>query len=126
LNVDLIDIFFYTKKEKGKQNNCFIKQFDAPSFAVVRCACRYLSTFFIMDVASTVPFQALAYFITGEVRENGAYSVLGLLRLWRLRRVNQFFTRLEKDIRFSYFWIRCARLVAVGSICDRAIPNSDD
>ncbi|EES19575.1 hypothetical protein BDA96_09G154800 [Sorghum bicolor] len=74
---------------------------------------RYLSTFFIMDVASTVPFQALAYFITGEVRENGAYSVLGLLRLWRLRRVNQFFTRLEKDIRFSYFWIRCARLVAV-------------
>lgn len=74
---------------------------------------RYLSTFFIMDVASTIPFQGLAYLITGEVRENAAYSVLGVLRLWRLRRVKQFFTRLEKDIRFSYFWIRSARLVAV-------------
>ncbi|XP_002441141.1 potassium channel AKT2 [Sorghum bicolor] len=74
---------------------------------------RYLSTFFIMDVASTIPFQGLAYLVTGEVRENAAYSMLGVLRLWRLRRVKQFFTRLEKDIRFSYFWIRCARLVAV-------------
>lgn len=68
-----------------------------------------------MDVASTIPFQGLAYLITGEVRENAAYSLLGVLRLWRLRRVKQFFTRLEKDIRFSYFWIRCARLVAVGN-----------
>nr|CAB3461391.1 unnamed protein product [Digitaria exilis] len=76
-------------------------------------ACRYLSTFFIMDVASTIPFQGLAYLITGEVREGAAYSLLGVLRLWRLRKVKQFFTRLEKDIRFSYFWIRCARLVAV-------------
>lgn len=76
---------------------------------------RYLSTFFIMDVASTIPFQGLAYLATGEVRESAAYSLLGILRLWRLRKVKQFFTRLEKDIRFSYFWIRCARLVAVGT-----------
>jgi hypothetical protein len=76
---------------------------------------RYLSTFFIMDVASTIPFQGLAYLITGEVREGAAYSLLGVLRLWRLRTVKQFFTRLEKDIRFSYFWVRCARLVAVGN-----------
>uniref|UniRef100_A0A166DZ16 Potassium channel n=1 Tax=Daucus carota subsp. sativus TaxID=79200 RepID=A0A166DZ16_DAUCS len=41
------------------------------------------------------------------------YSLLGLLRFWRIRRVKQFFTRLEKDIRFSYFLIRCARLLAV-------------
>jgi len=113
------------KNEKGKQNNCF-KQFDAASFAVMCCARRYLSTFFIMDVASSIPFQAFAYFITGEVREDAVYSVLGLLRLWRLRRVNQFFTRLEKDIRFSYFWIRSARLVAVGRVCHHAILNSDD
>ncbi|PUZ65873.1 hypothetical protein GQ55_3G260500 [Panicum hallii var. hallii] len=66
-----------------------------------------------MDVASTIPFQGLAYLITGEVREGAAYSLLGVLRLWRLRKVKQFFTRLEKDIRFSYFWVRCARLVAV-------------
>ncbi|KAG8497915.1 hypothetical protein CXB51_006841 [Gossypium anomalum] len=42
-----------------------------------------------------------------------SYSLLGLLRFCRLRRVKQLFTRLEKDIRFSYFWIRCARLLAV-------------
>ncbi|KAL5231634.1 hypothetical protein ABZP36_030410 [Zizania latifolia] len=74
---------------------------------------RYLSTFFVMDVASTIPYQGLAYAVTGDVREGAAYSLLGILRLWRLRMVKQFFTRLEKDIRFSYFWIRCARLVAV-------------
>uniref|UniRef100_A0A0E0DRQ8 Potassium channel n=1 Tax=Oryza meridionalis TaxID=40149 RepID=A0A0E0DRQ8_9ORYZ len=78
-----------------------------------RIATRYLSTFFIMDVASTIPFQGLAYIVTGEVRESPAFSLLGILRLWRLRKVKQFFTRLEKDIRFNYFWIRCARLIAV-------------
>uniref|UniRef100_A0A0E0L2V7 Potassium channel n=1 Tax=Oryza punctata TaxID=4537 RepID=A0A0E0L2V7_ORYPU len=78
-----------------------------------RIATRYLSTFFIMDVASTIPFEGLAYIVTGEVRESPAFSLLGILRLWRLRKVKQFFTRLEKDIRFNYFWIRCARLIAV-------------
>jgi potassium channel len=74
---------------------------------------RYLSTFFVMDVASTIPFQGLAYLATGQVREGATYSALGILRLWRLRKVKQLFTRLEKDIRFSYFWIRCARLLSV-------------
>nr|POE49765.1 potassium channel akt2/3 [Quercus suber] len=42
-----------------------------------------------------------------------AYSLLGMLKLRRLRRVQQFFTRLEKDVRFSYFLVRCARLLSV-------------
>ncbi|KAG2627328.1 hypothetical protein PVAP13_3KG124349 [Panicum virgatum] len=95
----------------------FVAYIDPRTQLLVRdrkkIALRYLSTFFIMDVASTIPFQGLAYLITGEVREGAAYSLLGVLRLWRLRKVKQFFTRLEKDIRFSYFWVRCARLVAV-------------
>lgn len=78
-----------------------------------RITSKYLKTFFILDVASTVPFQGLAYLVTGEIRERPAYTILGVFRLWRLRKVKQFFTRLEKDIRFSYFWIRCARLIAV-------------
>ncbi|XP_010910948.1 potassium channel AKT2 [Elaeis guineensis] len=78
-----------------------------------RIAIRYLSTWFIMDVASTIPFEGLGYLITGEIKEGVSYSLLGMLRLWRLRKVKQFFTRLEKDIRFSYFWIRCARLLSV-------------
>ncbi|KAF3331954.1 potassium channel AKT2-like isoform X1 [Carex littledalei] len=74
---------------------------------------KYLSTWFIMDVASTIPLQGLEYLMTRQVRESISYSVLGVLRLWRLRKVKVFFTRLEKDIRFSYFWIRCARLLFV-------------
>ncbi|KAL4363831.1 hypothetical protein GQ457_04G008660 [Hibiscus cannabinus] len=78
-----------------------------------KIAIRYLSTWFLMDVASTIPFEALGYLFTGKSNVGISYSLLGLLRFWRLRRVKQLFTRLEKDIRFSYFWIRCARLKAV-------------
>ncbi|XP_017971836.1 PREDICTED: potassium channel AKT2/3 [Theobroma cacao] len=78
-----------------------------------KIAVRYLSTWFLMDLASTIPFEALGYLFTGKSKVGISYSLLGLLRFWRLRRVKQLFTRLEKDIRFSYFWIRCARLLAV-------------
>nr|XP_010930758.2 LOW QUALITY PROTEIN: potassium channel AKT2-like [Elaeis guineensis] len=78
-----------------------------------KIAIRYLSTWFIMDVVSTIPYEALGYFITGRVKAGVSYSLLGMLRLWRLSKIKQFFTRLEKDIRFSYFWIRCCRLLSV-------------
>ncbi|KAJ4799479.1 potassium channel protein [Rhynchospora pubera] len=78
-----------------------------------KIAIRYLSTWFIMDVASTIPLQGLEYLMTREIRGSVSYSVMGVLRLWRVRKVKVFFTRLEKDIRFSYFWIRCARLLSV-------------
>ncbi|XP_057494473.1 potassium channel AKT2/3-like isoform X2 [Actinidia eriantha] len=78
-----------------------------------KIATRYLSTWFLMDMASTIPFEAFAYLFTGKHQKGLSYSLLGLLRFWRLRRVKQFFTRLEKDIRFNYFWVRCARLLAV-------------
>jgi potassium channel len=54
---------------------------------------RYLSTWFIMDVASTIPLQGLEYLLTRQVRESISYGVLGVLRLWRLRKVSVFFTR---------------------------------
>ncbi|XP_073144030.1 potassium channel AKT2/3 isoform X2 [Henckelia pumila] len=78
-----------------------------------KIATRYLSTWFLMDVASTIPFDTISFLITGDRRICLSYSALGLLRFWRLRRVKRFFTRIEKDIRFSYFWIRCARLLFV-------------
>ncbi|KAK4476850.1 hypothetical protein RD792_016012 [Penstemon davidsonii] len=74
---------------------------------------RYLSTWFIMDVASTIPFETFVFFISGKHPAGVSYSLLGMLRFWRLRRVKSFFTRIEKDIRFSYFWVRCARLLFV-------------
>ncbi|WOK99273.1 potassium channel KAT3-like isoform X2 [Canna indica] len=36
-----------------------------------------------------------------------------MLRLWRLHRVSSLFARLEKDIRFNYFWTRCTKLFSV-------------
>ncbi|XP_006349369.1 potassium channel AKT2/3 [Solanum tuberosum] len=95
----------------------FVAYIDATTQLLVRdrrkIAIRYLSTWFIMDVASTIPFDLLALLLTGKHQVGVSYSVLGMLRFWRLRRVKQFFTRLEKDMRFSYFWVRCARLLFV-------------
>ncbi|XWS40029.1 hypothetical protein CRYUN_Cryun18bG0104900 [Craigia yunnanensis] len=95
----------------------FVAFIDSRTQLLVRdskkIAVRYISTWFLMDVASTIPFEALGFLFTGKSKVGISYSFLGLLRFWRLRRVKQLFTRLEKDIRFSYFWIRCARLLAV-------------
>ncbi|XP_048328183.1 potassium channel AKT2/3 isoform X2 [Ziziphus jujuba] len=95
----------------------FVAYIDRTTQSLVRdskkIAIRYMSTWFLMDVASTIPFEALAYLFTGKIKVSLSYSLLGLLRFWRLRRVKQLFTRLEKDIRLSYFWVRCARLLFV-------------
>ncbi|XP_074274996.1 potassium channel AKT2/3-like isoform X2 [Silene latifolia] len=95
----------------------FVAYFDSRTQLLVsdptEIAKRYLKTWFVMDVASTVPYEALAYWFTGRYNSSLSYSSLGLFRFWRLRRLKQFFTRLEKDIRFSYFWVRCSRLLFV-------------
>ncbi|XP_078434504.1 potassium transport 2/3 isoform X2 [Wolffia australiana] len=78
-----------------------------------KIAVRYLSTWFILDLASTVPFELLVRLFTGRTSSRRTLRILGLLRLWRLRRVHEFFTRLEKDIRYHYFLVRCTRLLAV-------------
>ncbi|KAJ0513948.1 putative cyclic nucleotide-binding domain, potassium channel, voltage-dependent, EAG/ELK/ERG [Helianthus annuus] len=95
----------------------FVAYVDPTTHLLVRdpksIATRYLSTWFVMDLASTLPFELISYLFTGHHRMSLPYTVLGLLRFWRLRRVKQFFTRLEKDIRFNYFWVRCARLLCV-------------
>ncbi|KAF8114960.1 hypothetical protein N665_0030s0009 [Sinapis alba] len=95
----------------------FVAYIDRRTQLLVRepkqIAVRYLSTWFLMDVASTIPFNAIGFLITGTCKLNLTCNLLGLLRFWRLRRVIHLFTRLEKDIRFCYFWIRCIRLLCV-------------
>ncbi|XP_075497357.1 potassium channel KAT3-like isoform X2 [Primulina tabacum] len=94
----------------------FVAYLDGQSYLLVddrgKIALRYLSTWFIFDVCSTVPFQFLGALFTDQ---NGGlgYELLSMLRLWRLRRVSSMFARLEKDIRFSYFWTRCTKLISV-------------
>ncbi|XP_065015100.1 potassium channel KAT3-like isoform X3 [Musa acuminata AAA Group] len=73
---------------------------------------RYLSSWFIFDILSTAPFQAISLLFRGSGNNLG-FKILNMLRLWRLRRVGSLFSRLEKDIRFNYFWTRCTKLILV-------------
>ncbi|KAK1556783.1 hypothetical protein Q3G72_011994 [Acer saccharum] len=94
----------------------FVAYLDSQSYLLVddpkKIAIRYVSTWFIFDVCSTAPFQPISLLISNQSSELG-FRVLNMLRLWRLRRVSSLFARLEKDIRFNYFWTRCTKLVAV-------------
>ncbi|KAL8460918.1 hypothetical protein ACS0TY_032424 [Phlomoides rotata] len=94
----------------------FVAYLDTDTYLLIdhhkKIAIRYLSTWFIFDVCSTVPFQSLSLLFTDH---NGGlgFKILSMLRLWRLRRVSSLFARLEKDIRFNYFWTRCTKLISV-------------
>ncbi|KAK9055958.1 hypothetical protein SSX86_027045 [Deinandra increscens subsp. villosa] len=94
----------------------FVAYLETQSYALIddhkKIAVRYLSTWFIFDVSSTVPFRSLSLLCKDKKSEMG-FQILSMLRLWRLRRVSSLFARLEKDIRFNYFWIRCTKLVSV-------------
>ncbi|KAG6639334.1 hypothetical protein CIPAW_10G092300, partial [Carya illinoinensis] len=94
----------------------FVAYLDSHSYLLVddpkKIAVRYISTWFIFDVCSTAPFQPISLLFTNHSGELG-FKLLNMLRLWRLRRVSSLFARLEKDIRFNYFWTRCIKLISV-------------
>ncbi|XP_051206276.1 potassium channel KAT2 isoform X1 [Lolium perenne] len=94
----------------------FLAYLDRKSYLLVdnpkRIAARYLSSWFIFDVCSTIPYQPFGLLLNKH--GNGlAYKILNMLRLWRLRRLSALFARLEKDIRLNYYWIRCTKLISV-------------
>ncbi|XP_062218733.1 potassium channel KAT1-like isoform X2 [Phragmites australis] len=94
----------------------FVAYVDSKTHLLVddrkRIAVRYLSTWFIFDVCSTAPFQPISLLFTRKGNDL-AFKILNMLRLWRLHRVSSLFARLEKDIRFNYFWTRCSKLISV-------------
>lgn len=94
----------------------FVAYLDSQSYLLIddqkRIAIRYISTWFIFDVCSTLPFQSISLLFTDHCGGLG-FKVVSMLRLWRLRRVSSLFARLEKDIRFNYFWTRCTKLTSV-------------
>ncbi|RRT82317.1 hypothetical protein GW17_00049964 [Ensete ventricosum] len=94
----------------------FVAYLDRKSYLLTddpkKIAARYLSSWFIFDILSTAPFQAIS--LLSDSSANGlGFKILNMLRLWRLRRISSFFSRLEKDIRFNYFWTRCTKLILV-------------
>lgn len=94
----------------------FVAYVDSKTHLLVddrkRIAVRYLSSWFIFDVCSTAPFQPIILLFTHEGNDL-SFKILNMLRLWRLHRVSTLFARLEKDIRFNYFWTRCSKLISV-------------
>ncbi|CAN6181411.1 unnamed protein product [Urochloa humidicola] len=92
----------------------FVAYTDPRTFLLVdeprRIAWRYASTWLALDVASTVPTEISRRVLPRKAR---AYNFLAMLRLWRLHRVGTLFTQLEKDRKFSYFWVRCTKLICV-------------
>ncbi|RLN23642.1 potassium channel AKT1-like [Panicum miliaceum] len=75
-----------------------------------RIAWRYTTSWFVLDVASTIPTEFARKILPPNLR---SYGFFNMLRLWRLRRVSSLFARLEKDRHFNYFWVRCAKLICV-------------
>ncbi|CAN8284269.1 unnamed protein product [Cochlearia groenlandica] len=75
-----------------------------------KIAWRYASTWLAFDVVSTFPYESFGSFLHESIQ---GYGIFSMLRLWRLRRVSNCFARLEKDKRYSYFWVRCTKMLLV-------------
>ncbi|CAN0877633.1 Potassium channel AKT6 [Linum grandiflorum] len=92
----------------------FVAYLDETTFLLVDSkkdiALRYIKTWFFLDLISTIPTEVVRAILPDNLQ---AYGYVSMLRLWRVRRVSQLFSRLEKDKNYSYFWIRCARLICV-------------
>uniref|UniRef100_A0A2C9UCU1 Potassium channel n=1 Tax=Manihot esculenta TaxID=3983 RepID=A0A2C9UCU1_MANES len=97
----------------------FVAYLDKYTFLLVdnrkKIAFRYAKTWLVFDVVSTFPSELLRSIFPDRLQ---SYGYLSMLRLWRLRRVSRFFARLEKDRNFSYFWVRCTKLIFtwIGSV----------
>ncbi|KDP33617.1 hypothetical protein JCGZ_07188 [Jatropha curcas] len=92
----------------------FVAYLDKSTYLLVddrnKIALRYAKTWLILDVISTIPSELIRSMLPNRLQSYGYFS---MLRLWRLRRVSKFFSRLEKDRNYSYFWIRCLKLICV-------------
>ncbi|XP_023739117.1 potassium channel AKT1 [Lactuca sativa] len=92
----------------------FLAYLDKSTYLLVdnrkQIAWKYTSTWLAFDVISTIPSELVRKMSTGSFQ---TYGLFNMCRLWRLRRVSALFARLEKDRNFNYFWVRCAKLIAV-------------
>ncbi|KAL4589734.1 hypothetical protein LXL04_002643 [Taraxacum kok-saghyz] len=92
----------------------FLAYLDKSTYLLVddrkKIAWKYTSTWLAFDVISTIPSELVRKLSS---RSFQAYGLFNMCRLWRLRRASALFARLEKDRNFNYFWVRCAKLIAV-------------
>ncbi|ESR34330.1 hypothetical protein CICLE_v10004424mg [Citrus x clementina] len=76
-------------------------------------ALRYLKSSFIIDLLSCLPWDVI-YKACGRKEE---VRYLLWIRLYRVRKVIEFFQKLEKDIRINYLFTRIIKLIAVEIYC---------
>ncbi|KAK2652563.1 hypothetical protein Ddye_012419 [Dipteronia dyeriana] len=76
-------------------------------------ALRYLKSSFIIDLLSCMPWDII--YKAGGKKEEVRYLLW--IRLYRVRKVFDFFQKMEKDIRINYLFTRIVKLIAVEVYC---------
>nr|WDS62668.1 potassium channel KOR2 [Piper nigrum] len=76
-------------------------------------ALRYAKSSFVLDLLSCVPWDTM-YKATGRYE---AIRCLVWIRLYRARKVSEFFQRMEKNIRINYLFTRIVKLITVELYC---------
>ncbi|KAG6739315.1 hypothetical protein POTOM_056908 [Populus tomentosa] len=99
----------------------FVAYLDKSSYLLVdnrkKIAWRYTNRGLVLDVISTIPSELIREILPDKLQSYGYFS---MLRLWRLRRVSKFFSRLEKDRNYNYFVVRCVKLICYSIVVHMA------
>ncbi|XP_058097518.1 potassium channel KOR2-like [Magnolia sinica] len=102
--VDVILHFFVAYRD----HHTYKMVYDRKSIAM-----RYARGSFAFDILGCFPWDAV-YMVTGR-REAVRYLIW--IRLYRARKVEEFFQRMEKDIRINYLFTRIVKLITVELYC---------
>ncbi|KAF9625243.1 hypothetical protein IFM89_020829 [Coptis chinensis] len=97
--------------------NFFLAYRDSETYLMVYkrtpIALRYLKSNFIFDFLGCLPWDVI-YRVSGR-KEVVRYLLW--LRLTRVRKMTDFFQKMEKDIRINYLFTRIVKLIAVELYC---------
>ncbi|XP_042474517.1 potassium channel KOR1-like [Zingiber officinale] len=97
--------------------NFFLAYRDSLTYRMIysptSIAFRYLKSSFVFDFLACVPWDYI-YKLSGRKEE---VRYLLWIRLIRVRKVTDFFQRMEKDIRINYLFTRIVKLIVVELYC---------
>ncbi|KAI8540935.1 hypothetical protein RHMOL_Rhmol08G0023500 [Rhododendron molle] len=95
----------------------FLAYRDTQTYKIVHkhspIALRYLKSSFVIDLLGCLPWDVI-YKACGKKEE---LRYLLWIRLSRVRKVTEFFQKMEKDIRINYLFTRIIKLLAVELYC---------
>ncbi|KAK9269632.1 hypothetical protein L1049_001409 [Liquidambar formosana] len=87
---------------------------DDATYALIdnpkQIAWKYTISWLAFDVISIIPSELAQKIFPSSFHSYGLFT---MVRLWRLRKVGAFFSRLEKDRNLNYFWVRLTKLICV-------------